>query len=479
MAQRNDPTATGEAGFRAELLRFSADLTVLRITHGNPSLQAIARLAPRDRPLSPAAVSEVLSGKRLPSLDFAVALVRVLLTYDALPGVPALSRDDARLGEWRARWQELQRLRARLRREAAEQRRTAERLGGTNQVHCWSLMRRDFGCPVLSLALSPDSRLLAVGLADGRVLLHDPRTGAQIGPTLGEHSQAVYAVAFSPDGTRLATGSNDENVVVWSTADGRPVDRYNNQEGVRALAFSPDGRRLATGGRDYDAMVYEGGLRIGRERHSYIVHGVAFSPDGHRLVTCDAHGKAKIWSAESLSVLAELDLGDGLGGVAFAPDGSVFATVQDVGIRFWDPQTHALVAGPLVGSSTFTALSFAPDSRLLASAGSDGTVWFWNPRTGAGVGRMLTGHIDAVSALAMSADLLVTGGWDHMVRVWEWEEGSLGLSTDDRAVETLRLRLRHLEAENLQLRRFLYSIAPVDWEQQFIRFHIPGDTPDS
>jgi WD40 repeat protein len=488
MAQRDVPAASGEDGsedgFRAELLRFSADLTTLRIAHGSPSLQVISRLAPRDRPLSPAAVSEVLSGKRLPSLDFAVALIRTLLTCDAPPGVPQLGRDDPRLRQWRTRWQELQQLRTRQRRAAAERRRTAERLGGTNQVHCWSLLRRDFGCPVLSLALSPDGGSLAVGLADGRVLLHDPRTGVQVGPTLSEHTQAVHAVAFSPDGTLLATGSNDETMRVWSTTDGRPVSRLDNAEGVRALAFSPDGRRLASGGRDYDAKVYDiGGLRIGRAAHGSIVYGAAFSPDGRHLVTCDSRGGAKLWSAESLSVLAELELGQGLGRVAFAPDSSLFATVQDVGIRLWDPQTHALVAGPLLGNSEFTALSFAPDSRLLASACSDGTVWFWNPRTGIGIGHMLTGHMltghtGAVSSLAVSADLLVTGSPDHTVRIWQWEEGSLGLSTDDRAAEALRLRLRQLESENLQLRRFVHSIAPVGWEQQFLRFSTPNDPPD-
>lgn len=68
---------------------------------------------------------------------------------------------------------------------------------------------------------------------------------------------------------------------------------------------------------------------------------------------------------------------------------------------------------------------------------------------------MLTGHADNLRALAVSDKLLVTGSWNHTIRVWEWEEGLLGLPAGDRKSETLRLHLRRLEAENRELKEFL------------------------
>ncbi|MEU6021936.1 tetratricopeptide repeat-containing protein [Micromonospora sp. NPDC047134] len=101
--------------YEGELARFAADLTALRIEQGKPSLREIARHAPAGRALSESGVSEALSGRRLPSIDFLIALVKTLLTLGNPQRRPPAD-DDPRLEHWRQRWTALQRLQVNERR---------------------------------------------------------------------------------------------------------------------------------------------------------------------------------------------------------------------------------------------------------------------------------------------------------------------------------------------------------------------------
>jgi WD40 repeat protein len=148
---------------------------------------------------------------------------------------------------------------------------------------------------VWSLVFAPDGRTLAAGLSNGSVVLSSPydvRKRSEVSKPL-KHSQAIHALAFSPDGTTLATLAGP-TVRLWdmeSQAVRLTLDEHAGR--ATALAFAPDGRSLATGG--WDATVRLWDPHTGREKARYDwglgerVYAVAFAPDG---MTAAAAGMA-------------------------------------------------------------------------------------------------------------------------------------------------------------------------------------------
>lgn len=126
--------------FRRSLAALAEDLTAFRIDHGNPTLEDIERCAPAGRMLSRSGVSDVFNGKRLPTIDFLIDLVRAVLKSEEERHRAVLNsederhrdipRDDPRLQEWRSRWQELKKLQAAVRRSPKEPAGTPEALAG-------------------------------------------------------------------------------------------------------------------------------------------------------------------------------------------------------------------------------------------------------------------------------------------------------------------------------------------------------------
>jgi WD40 repeat protein len=154
---------------------------------------------------------------------------------------------------------------------------------------------------VNSVAFSPDGTLLATTSGDQTVRLWDTATGQPHGQPLTGHTGPVYSVAFSPDGTLLATTGDDRTVRRWDTATGRRRGRLltGHTDTVWGVAFSPDGTLLATASGDRTIGLRDAATGQPRGNpltgHTGPVLGVAFSPDGTLLATTSTDRTARLW----------------------------------------------------------------------------------------------------------------------------------------------------------------------------------------
>ena len=259
---------------------------------------------------------------------------------------------------------------------------------------------------VLAVAYSPDGSLVASAGEDAAICVRDARTGT-VRARLEGHSDAVASLAFSPDGGTLASGGYDREVRLWDVATMTPRAKLSGHGNwVLAVAYNPDGRTLASAGSDRTVRTWDAATGRPLEilaGHASAVRALAYRPDGRRLASAGADREAIIWDLATNSVAARLAGHRGaIRSLAYAPDGRTLASAGEDGeIRLWEARTGREVAAMTGHGDMVLGLAFSPGGGTLASCGLDGAVKLWDPKAGR-ERASLPSHGEAVSALAFS-----------------------------------------------------------------------------
>jgi WD40 repeat protein len=317
----------------------------------------------------------------------------------------------------------------------------AHAVGTWNLANQARITARPFASPAQgnAVAFSPDGRMVATGSADGNVRLWDAATQQEVGPPMSSDANPVAAVAFSPDGTLMAAGSADGNVQLWDTATEQEAGpaRVAGAAEVDTLAFSPDGKLLAAGGQDGAARLWDvtSDNQIGATMATGDpVSALAFGTGGTTLATAESDGATEVWDVATRAqtgISLTMPGSAGVSALAFSPGADALATGNGNGsIQLWNPaafheQPAPLAVGP-VSLAAVTAgrrpAAFSAGGGLLAISNGRGTVRVWDVTAKRPAGPPMSSY-RTVTRLALSPDgktLAVAGSG---VQLWQTATG--------------------------------------------------------
>ncbi|KAH5617544.1 hypothetical protein HBI23_254240 [Parastagonospora nodorum] len=278
---------------------------------------------------------------------------------------------------------------------------------------------------VTAVAFSPDGKHIASGSNDKTVKLWDATTG-DYKKTLAGHRGRVTAVAFSPDGKHIASGSDDKTVKLWGAMTGDYKKTFEgHSDCVTAVAFSPDGKHIASGSMDKTVKLWDattGDCKKTLTGHSRRVTAVAFSRDGKHIASGSYDTTIKLWDATT-GDYKKTFAGNSqpVFAVAFSPDGKHIASgSNNKTVELRDAITGDYEKTLDGHSDWVTAVAFSPDGKHIASGSNDKTVKLWDAITG-DYEETLKGHSDWVTAVAFSPDgkHIASGSDDKTVKLWD------------------------------------------------------------
>jgi len=274
---------------------------------------------------------------------------------------------------------------------------------------------------VTSVAFSSHSTM-ASGCEDSTVLVYNTKNWSLLWTSTtnaNAHATNVTAVAFSPDGSLLASASLDQTIKIWSTSDySTPEHTFTGHtNGVTSVAFGPDGTKIVSGCMDGTVKVWDssGNCLVTIPAHALPVTATVFSTDGSLVISGSDDGTVRLWSAADGSAVGILG-GQNyfIGAVAFSPDGALCASVGgDETIQVRNTSDGSLVRTLVANTNYVSSLAFSPDSARLASGGGplDPTIKIWQISSGALL-NTIPARTKGVMALAWSPDglTLASGG---------------------------------------------------------------------
>lgn len=281
------------------------------------------------------------------------------------------------------------------------------------------------GAGIRHAAWSPDGRRIVTASDDGtaRIWKADGRGDALV---LSGHTERINFAEWSPDGKRIVTASNDGTARIWKAdGSGSPLVLKGHTEAINSAAWSPDGNHIVTASWDETARVWEvdgSGKSVVLQGGQRVVCSAVWSHDAKRILTASWDGTARVWNADGTgtsTVLAGHALA--VNSAAWSPDDKRIVTASDDGTaRVWnaDGKGKPLVLGGHTGGVNLAAWSH--DGKRVVTASSDWTARVWTSDGQSGPS-IIQGHKGAVLTASWSANdqRIVTASEDGTVIISE------------------------------------------------------------
>ncbi|HEY9616792.1 MAG TPA: WD40 repeat domain-containing protein, partial [Microcoleaceae cyanobacterium] len=289
---------------------------------------------------------------------------------------------------------------------------------------------------VVSLAFSPDGSILATSDNQGWLYLWQVSTGQQL-LAIHAHQDWIFSIAFHPLENLLVTGSLDCSIKFWNVTTGhclRVVQVHSG--GVATVAFSPDGQFLASGSSDRTVTLIQaqtGALLQTLTGHTDLIRAIAWYPDSQRLASVGFDHTIKLWDITTGTCWQTRHDTCALLTIAIIPlagNRTMLATGGDDGqVKLWDGETGHCLDRLEQHQGAVWSLAVSPDGQTLASASDDHYIHLWDVATRQ-VSRTLQGHQGRIWSLAYAptttdADqvVLASGSEDKMLKFWQPLDG--------------------------------------------------------
>jgi serine/threonine protein kinase len=282
-----------------------------------------------------------------------------------------------------------------------------------------------------AVAFSPDGSMLATADRNGSLYLWDTATDKRSATIRDPGSNGVNSAAFSMNGRMLAAGDQNGSAYTWNLATRQLSATLTGPAfgAVESTEYGPRDKTLATGDYDGSTYLWAGGSLVGTLNapgSSNSVYGVAFSPGGQMVATADIDGSTYLWNVATLNRIGALTAPGGISvyAVAFSPNGKMLATGdQDGSAYLWNVASRARVFTLTDPSSTTTvsSVAFSPNGKILATADQDGSAYLWDVATGRRIATLANvGLNSSVSSVAFSPNgkVLATADLDGVTSLW-------------------------------------------------------------